>query len=59
MKNFELQLRNLEEILQSLQSEDLTLSDLMQKIKQAKKLYKVCETQLNQARLELEQIEDL
>lgn len=56
MKNFEAQMENLEEILKSLQNEDLKLSEVSKHIKQAKKLYELCSKQLEEAKLEIEEI---
>ena len=56
MKNFELQMQSLEEILNSLQNEDLKLSEVSRQVKQAKKLYELCKKQLEEAKLEVEEV---
>ncbi len=56
MKNFEAQMQNLEEILTSLTKDDLKLSEVTKLVKKAKELYDVCNKQLEEAKLEIEEV---
>ena len=56
MKNFETQMLNLEKILTLLQTDDLKLSEVSKNVKQAKKLYEACKSQLQEAKMEIEEV---
>jgi len=56
MKNFEVQMQNLEEILTSLTKDDLKLSEVTKLVKKAKELYDLCSKQLEEAKLEIEEV---
>jgi len=57
--SFEAALTKLESIVESMESGDVPLADLLAKFEEGTKLLKVCETRLKDAELKIEQLKKL
>jgi exodeoxyribonuclease VII small subunit len=54
--SFETALSNLEAIVESMESGDVPLADLLAQFEEGTKLLKICETRLQEAELKIEQL---